>query len=118
MKMEAKFIEPSTLMLILGPVISVWMLTAVILAVAARHHRATLRVHCPLLRRDVEMESDEWEDRLLDVRRCSGLHPSTDFELCGKRCLDLDEFTPLPTLRAFPGSRGQEETSSASRRSR
>jgi hypothetical protein len=94
------------LVLILSPVISVWVLTAVILAVAARHHRKTLRVHCRLLRRDVEVESDEWADRLLDVRRCSGLHHSTDFDLCGKRCLDLEQFAPLPTLRAFPISRG------------
>ena len=90
--MEAESIGLSTLALIVGAVICVWVVTAVMLAFAARHHRATFRSHCPLLRRDVEVEGDEWDGRVMDVRRCSAIHPSTNFDLCGKRCLDLDDF--------------------------
>jgi hypothetical protein len=57
--MDAESVEPSSLALILGIVVPVWVLTAAILAFSARRHRATRRFHCPLLRRDVEVESDD-----------------------------------------------------------
>jgi hypothetical protein len=82
----------------------VWALTAARLVFAARHHPVTRRCHCPLLRRDVEVESDEWDGRVLDIRRCSGLHSPTDFEFCGKRCLDVNEFAAAPTAKACPGA--------------
>jgi len=109
--MEAESIEASSFALILGIVMLVWVLTAAILVFAARRHRATRRFHCPLLRRDVEVESDEWDGRPLDVRRCSGLDPPTDFEFCGKRCLDLNEFAAAPTAKACPGAPPEKEIS-------
>lgn len=76
---------------VLGAVAVVWALTVAILFLASRRHRVTLVIHCPMLRRNVQVTGDEWGGQLLNVRRCSGFHPSTDFELCGMTCLELDE---------------------------
>ena len=78
---------------VLGSVALVGALTAAILALASRRHCVSLAVRCPMLRRNVQVTGDEWGGRLLDVRRCSGLQSSTDFELCGMNCLEPDECT-------------------------
>jgi hypothetical protein len=109
--MEAESLEPSRLALVLSVVMPVWVLTAAILVVAARHHRATRRVHCQWLRWDVEVASDGWDGRLLDMRRCSGLDPPTDFEFCGERCLDLD--VAAPSANASPGTPPEREEMSS-----
>jgi hypothetical protein len=76
---------------ILVAVALVGALTAAILVLASRRHRVSLTIRCPMLRRNVQVTGDEWGGRLLDVRRCSGIHSSTDFELCGMTCLEPDE---------------------------
>jgi hypothetical protein len=86
----------SSLALILALTFLVWVVTAVFLGLAAHRRRVTRHWHCPLLRRDVEVESDESNGRLLDMLQCYGLDPPTDFSLCGKRCLDLDELVVQP----------------------
>jgi hypothetical protein len=92
---------------VLGAVALVWALTAAILVRASRRHRVSLAIRCPMLRRNVRVTGDEWGGRFLDVRRCSGLHPSTDFALCGKNCLEPDECAPatlgLPGNHVFKG---------------
>lgn len=84
-------IEPSHLALILGLVALVWALTVAVLVLACRTHRASCTVHCPILRRDLDVTCDEWDGRMLDVRRCSGLHPPNAFDICEQSCLDVDE---------------------------
>jgi hypothetical protein len=76
---------------VLGAVALVCALTAAMLVLASRRRRVTLVIRCPMLRRNLQVTGDEWGGRLLDVRRCSGLHPSTDFELCRMTCVELDE---------------------------
>jgi hypothetical protein len=92
---------------VLGAVAQVWALTAAILALASRPHRVSLAIRCPMFRRNVQVIGEEWGGRLLDVRRCSGVHSSTDFELCGKNCLESDECATatlgLPGNQLFKG---------------
>ena len=81
---------------IFGAVALVCALTATVLVVASRRHRVTLVIRCPMLRRNLQVTGDEWEGQLLDVRHCSGLHPSTDFELCRMACVETDECATVP----------------------
>jgi hypothetical protein len=87
---------------VLGGVALVSVLTAALLAFASRRHCVTLTIRCPMLRRNLRVTGDEWEGRLLDVRRCSGLDLSTDFELCRMACVELDECTSVPL--GLPGN--------------
>ena len=81
-------IDPASLIMICGSVALAWLMIAGTLALASRTRRATHSFRCPLLRRQVTVDSREWGGRMLDVRGCSGLRPAHDFALCGKRCLD------------------------------
>ena len=51
------------------------------------------------------MKSEDWNYGLLDVRRCSGLDPPTNFEVCGKQYLNFNEATGAVRARASPPAR-------------